>query len=194
VAQGGRSNAWPYTVSWGQDFQSILIEKAKIKAAKKPFSRLISQLSYCFWDSVILSLGLPTWQLFLSHVDMPSLGNIYACSKSHTATSIRIHQPPIQSSLLFGYASTRILVLSSKTTGAAHGCLNQPAQENPLEGEAQPDENPLLNPLSDEPHEKEDICLHVSFSPQEGQTGFMSPSEGKTSCSNTFSHLLHLNS
>jgi len=78
--------------------------------------------------------------------------------------------------------------------GAAHGCLNQPAQENRLEGEAQPDENPLLNPLSDEPHEKEDMSLHVSFSPQEGQTGFLSPSEGKTSCSNTFSHLLHLNS
>jgi hypothetical protein len=81
-----------------------------------------------------------------------------------------------------------------KSTATAHGCLNQPAQENPLEGEAQPDENPLLETLSDEPHEKEDICLHVSFSPQQGQTGFISPSEGKTSCSNTFSHLLHLNS
>jgi len=88
----------------------------------------------------------------------------------------------------------RMLILTPKATCAAHGCLNQPAQENPLEGEAQPDENPPLKPLSDEPHEKEDICLHVSFSPQEGQTGFISPSEGKTSCSNTFSHLLHLNS
>ena len=143
---------------------------------------------------MILSLGLPTWQLFLSHVDMPSLGKIYACSKSHTAIIMRIHQPPMQSPSLFNHASTRMFVLSSKTLGAAHGCLNQPAQENPLEGEAQPDENPLLKPLSDEPLEKEDICLHVSFSPQEGQTGFISPSEGKTSCSNTFSHLLHLNS
>jgi hypothetical protein len=116
---------------------------------------------------------------------MPSLGRIYACSKSHTASTIRIHQPPIPSSLSIGYASKQC---------AAHGWLTQLAQENPLEEEAQPDENPLLKPLSDEPHEKEDICLHVSFSPQEGQTGFISPSEGKTSCSNTFSHLLHLNS
>ena len=185
MVQGGRSNAWPYTVSWGQDSQILLIEKAIIKAAKKPSSRPTSQLSSWFWDSVILFLGLPTWQLFLSHVDMPSFGKIYACSKSHTASTIKIHQPPIPSSLSIGYASKQC---------AAHGWLTQLAQENPLEEEAQPDENPLLKPLSDEPHEKEDICLHVSFSPQEGQTGFISPSEGKTSCSNTFSHLLHLNS
>ena len=154
-------------------------------AAHTSFSCLRSYLFYRSWDCVILSFGLPTWQLFLSHVEIPSLGRIYACSKSHTAITIRIHQPPIASSLSIGCASKQC---------AAHGWLNQPAQENPLEGEAQPDENPPLKPLSDEPHEKEDICLHVSFSPQEGQGGFISPSEGKTSCSNTFSHLLHLNS
>jgi hypothetical protein len=185
VAKGGRSNARPYPVSFDQDSQILLIEKVILKAAHASFGRLRSQLFCRSWDCVILSFGLPTWQLFLSHVEIPSLGRIYACSKSHTASTIRIHQPPIASSLSIGYASKPC---------AAHGWLNQPAQENPLEGEAQPDENPLLKPLSDEPHEKEDICLHVSFSPQEGQTGFISPSEGKTSCSNTFSHLLHLNS
>jgi len=76
-----------------------------MKAAITSFSRLEFHLFYRFWDCVILSLGLPTWQLFLSHVEMPSLGRIYACSKSHTASTIRIHQPPIPSSSLFGYAS-----------------------------------------------------------------------------------------
>ena len=155
------------------------------RSAVDNFSRLRSHLFYRSWDCVILSFGLPTWQLFLSHVEIPSLGRIYACSKSHTASTIKIHQPPIPSSLSIGYASKQC---------AAHGWLNQLAQENPLEEEAQPDENPLLKPLSDEPHEKEDICLQVSFSPQEGQTGFISPSDGKTSCSNTVPHLLHLNS
>jgi hypothetical protein len=69
--------------------------RRRIKTAKKPFSRLGFQLFYRFWDCMILSFGLPTWQLFLSHVEMPSLGRIYACSKSHTTSTIRIHQPPI---------------------------------------------------------------------------------------------------
>jgi hypothetical protein len=52
----------------------------------------------------------------------------------------------------------------------AHGRINQP-QENPPEDVEQDDDGPPL-PCKDEsedPQQKEDMSLHVSFSPQEGQ-------------------------
>ncbi len=76
----------------------------------------------------------------------------------------------------------------------AHGCEDQPAHENPLEGEEQVDDSPVLEPLLDDPHENDDISLQVSFPLQEGQPGFSSPSEEKINCSKIVPHLLHLNS
>ena len=76
----------------------------------------------------------------------------------------------------------------------AHGCEDQTAHENPLEGEEQVDESPVLALLSDDPHENDDISFEVSFPLQEGQLGFSSPSEEKINCSKILPHLLHLNS
>jgi len=75
----------------------------------------------------------------------------------------------------------------------AHGCEDHPAQENPLGDGEQADDPPLLKafPL---PHENEDISLHVSPSPQEGQITLSSSSEDRINFSKVLSHLLHLNS
>jgi hypothetical protein len=80
-------------------------------------------------------------------------------------------------------------------TVAAHGCWNQ-AQENPLGEGEQADACPPLKPLPElgDPHEKEDISLQISLSPQEGQTNESSLSEDRINCSNILPHFLHLNS
>ena len=82
------------------------------------------------------------------------------------------------------------------TPVTAHGCGDQPAQENPPEGEEQLDDNPPPNPLLglDNPLENDDISLEVSPSPHKGQANFSSSSEEKINCSKVFPHLLHLNS
>lgn len=73
------------------------------------------------------------------------------------------------------------------TPVTAHGCEDYPAQENPLGDGEQADDPPL-------PHENEDISLHVSPSPQEGQITLSSSSEDRINFSKVLSHLLHLNS
>jgi len=67
------------------------------------------------------------------------------------------------------------------------------AQENPPGDEEQADDSPLLKFLPElvDPHENEDMSLHTSPSPQEGQINLSSPSEEKTNCSKVFPHLLH---
>jgi len=70
------------------------------------------------------------------------------------------------------------------------------AHEKPPGDGEQADEATLLmlSPERLEPHEKEDISLHVSSLPQDGHTHSSSSSEVKTSSSKVFPHLLHLNS
>jgi hypothetical protein len=77
----------------------------------------------------------------------------------------------------------------------AHGRGDQ-AQENPLGDGEQADACPPLKPLPEpgDPHEKEDISLEVSLSPQEGQTNESSSLDDRINCSKTFPHFLHLNS
>jgi len=77
----------------------------------------------------------------------------------------------------------------------AHGCEDL-AQENPPGDGEQADDSPLSKFLVElvDPHENEDISLHVSPSPQQGQIDLSSPLEEKTNCSKIFPHLLHLNS
>ena len=77
----------------------------------------------------------------------------------------------------------------------AHGRVNQP-QEKPVdEGEHDEDMSPPT-PTSepDDPHEKEDMSLHVFSSPQVGQQWPSSPSEENTISSKISPQSLHLNS
>jgi hypothetical protein len=72
--------------------------------------------------------------------------------------------------------------------------MNNQAQENLPDGEEQADERSLLRfPVpEDDPHEKEDMTLHVFPSPQEGQQNPSPQSDEKTNSSKTHPHSLHL--
>ena len=76
---------------------------------------------------------------------------------------------------------------------AAHGCEVY-AHEKPLPGEEHSGEAPALIPelaLLEGLHEKQDINLQISASPQTGQVHRSSLSEEKTRCSKVSPHWLH---
>jgi hypothetical protein len=73
---------------------------------------------------------------------------------------------------------------------AAHGCTQWP-QENPPRGTQELELALAIPPEPEEPQEKEDMSLHVSFSPQIGHTAISSGSEASMSCSKVLPHFLH---
>ena len=144
--------------------------------------------------SVIFFCVLSTWQLFLSHVEIPNLGRMYACRTTHptmikTKTQILIPPP------FFWVSLCSNAQLLPDPINTAHGCTYQAHEKPPCDAhdvEAEP--LPRPSPEPEERDENVDNSFSLSSLPQEGQGPLSSPVLRKHRDSKMFPHFLHLNS